>query len=458
MNLQNQIRLVARRRSFGIELITVLLLLMAMAQPAPAQQVLSPGSLSPAVPPALQQLQSGVTDMLSPPGTTPGGGPGTSEFRWGPVQTNEMDVFAPAGTAASGEKADQPFKWGPLTLRPHLLYRFLYADGILATTNKPVITVIHELAPGFLLEIGSHWKLDYTPTWRFYSRTNFQDTLDHNVILTGGTTFEDWVFGLSQGFTRSSAPLIETGTQTAQDTYSTGINGSYRMNSKMSLDLGLSQVFRDAQDFQSSREWATLDWLNYQFFPRLNIAIGAGFGFVDVETGPDMTYEQLQGRINWRATDKLSFQLRAGAEDRQFHVGGASDVINPVFGAAVEYMPFEVTKISLRAERTVSASYFANEVVENTSVGANLNQRLFKKIYADLGGEYHTVKYVGSTASSSNLRTDDYYALNARLSYLFLKRGSLAAFYQYSRNDSSPASSGFSYLSRQVGVELGYRY
>src|SRR6185503_14648059 len=104
----------------------------------------------------------------------------------------------------------------------------------------------------------------------------------------GGTAYEDWVFGLSQGFTRSSAPLVETGTQTEQDAYTTALNGSYRMNSKMSLDLGLNQNFRFAQGLQNSREWSTLDWLNYQFFPRLDVAIGAGFGYVDVDTGPDM--------------------------------------------------------------------------------------------------------------------------------------------------------------------------
>jgi len=49
--------------------------------------------------------------------------------------------------------------------------------------------------------------------------------------------------------------------------------------------------------------------LNYQFWPRLTAGVGAGFGYVNVDTGSDQTYEQLLARVNWRPTDKLSFQI-----------------------------------------------------------------------------------------------------------------------------------------------------
>ncbi len=427
MKSKNRILAALGCGSAAIQINAALLFLLAAVGAATAQDVFAPRPEFPVAPPALQQFQ-----------------------------TSELEVFSPAGTPTSEEPASQPFRWGPVNLRPHVFYRFLYVDGILAQTNMPVTTVMHEVAPGFLLELGSHWNLDYTPTWRFYSDKNFQDTLDHSVRLTGGTAYEDWIFGLSQAYVSSSTPLIETGTQTEQETYSTALNASYRMNSKMSLDLGIGQMFRYTRDFQNSREWSTLDWLNYQFFPRLDVAIGAGFGYVDVDTGPDMTYEQLQGRINWRATDKISFQIHGGAEDRQFLTNGVSDLINPVLGVVVQYQPFTVTKISVHANRVVAVSYFLNQVVESTSVGGSLNQRLFNKLYLDFGGEYHTDKYVDTANSVFQGRTDDYYSLNVRLSYLFLKHGTFAVLYQYSDNSSS--QSGFAYLSRQVGIELGYRF
>lgn len=404
-------------------------LLLAWSFAAGAQPVIMPAPSYPLTPPAVQESQ-----------------------------TNDvMTVFSTEQNVSGGAAERQLLQYGIFNLHPHPYYRFLYGNGILSGTNSAVNTVINQISPGFLLEIGRHWTLDYTPTWTFYSSSRFQDSLDHAVTLTGGTAYEDWTLGLSQGFTLTSDPLVETATQTSQETYTTAINASYQFNSKMSTDLGLSQNLISADQFNSSREWSTRDWLNYEFWPRLNAGIGAGLGYVDVQTGPDMTYEQLQCRVNWRATDKLSFEVNVGGEDRQFH-GGASDLLNPVFGAAIQYQPFEVTRITISADRTVSASYFTNSATESINFNGDLNQRLLGKLYLDLQGGYHTVKYVASASAGSavNNREDDYYTFSATLSYPFLRRGTISAFYQASSDSSSQA--GYSYSSSQVGGQISYRF
>jgi uncharacterized protein (PEP-CTERM system associated) len=203
-----------------------------------------------------------------------------------------------------------------------------------------------------------------------------------------------------------------------------------------------------------------MDWLNYQFWPRLNVGLGAGFGYTIQDASPDSRYEQYQGRVNWRATDKVSFQLSGGLQDQQYLSGGAGDLITPIFSATIQYQPFEQTRLSLNASRSESASYFQNQVTENTGITADLNQRLLRKLYLDLNGGYGTTKYVSSIGSSSVAlstgRSDDYYSFNARLNCPFLKRGTFSVFYQYSDNSSS--QSAFAYTSTQVGIEIGYRY
>jgi hypothetical protein len=389
-------------------------------------------------------------EVLAPPPQAPDLTPSAIQ------QANPMDVFASPKTPAEA----QPFKWEDLTLRPHPLYQFLYADGLQAGTNQVVNTTIQQISPGALLEIGSHWTLDYTPTWTVYSNNKFQNTFGQAVGLAGGTVYNDWVLGFSQSYADASSPSAETATQVSQQIYATAANASYTMNSKMSLDLGLKQNFVSADQFSSYKEWSTLDWLNYQFWPQLNAAIGVGGGYDNEDASPDMSFEQLQGRVNWRATDKISFQIHGGVEDRQILSGGAGDLINPIFDATIQYRPFEQTKISLTGQRTVSASYLSqSQATETTGVSVGLNQRLLGKLFLDLSGGYQAVKYVSTSTSIPNPipnREDDFYSFSARLSRTFLKRGTVAVVYQLSKDDSSLP--GYSFTSHQIGFQIGYRY
>lgn len=367
-------------------------------------------------------------------------------------QVNEMDVFA----SPQPPTESQPLRWKDLTLRPHPYYQFLYADGLQFSTNQAAHSIIQTISPGALLEIGRHWTLDYSPLWTIYSNNQFSDTFGQTARLMGGTTYNDWFLGLIQSYTDTSVPSTVTASQTRTETVSTALNGSYTMNSKMSLDLALNQNFVSADQFSSYSEWSTLDWLNYQFWPRLTAAVGAGGGYDNEEAGPDMTFEQLQGRVNWRATDKISFQLHGGVEVRQFLSGGASDLVNPVFDASIQYRLFEETRISVTAQRVVAASYLQNQVTETTGVSAGLNQRLLGKLVLNLNGGYQMVKYVSSVNTSGFNRQDDYCFLNAQLSRVFLKRGNIAVLYQINQNDSSLP--GYSFTSHQVGFQIGYSY
>jgi Putative beta-barrel porin 2 len=404
----------------------MLLSLLAFTYTAEAQDVLAPPPEVSVIPPALQQ-----------------------------IQPSEMEVF-PAVERVPNIQQGPPLQWGPVSLRPHLLYQFLYGDGIQSSPGQQEKTTINTISPGLLLGIGSHWSIDYTPTLTFYSNSAFHDTTAQNVIMTGGTAYENWVLGLSQSYNYSSQPLVETGGQTSQDEYKTAASASYQFSRQMSLELAVNQDFTFPSNFAESREWSTVDWLDYQFWPRFSAGIGVGFGYTDVSVGNDSIDGQLQCRIRWRATDKISLQISGGADDRHFFGGGTSDLINPLYSVSVQYQPFDETTISLSANGTVGTSYFTNQVTETKGVDVTLNQRLLKKLFLTLGGSYQNVSYTATTKGVSAGRNDDTYSFNARLSTAFLKRGTIAAIYQFSDNSSN--QSGFGYTSNQVGLEVGYRY
>jgi hypothetical protein len=353
-------------------------------------------------------------------------------------------------------------EWGPVHVHPHPLYRFLYGDGVPARPGEQFTTAINELYPGVLFELGKHWTLDYTPVIRVYSSSAFQDHVDQSVAFSGGTRYGDWGLGLSQTYSSSSQPLVETGGQTPQEIYSTALNANYLMSSALSLELGFRQDFRfvdqtvPGEQLVNSSEWSTLDWLNYQIAPRLGVAVGAGFGYVDVSAGSDSTYEQLQARITWRPGEKLSLTVSGGVDYRQFLVSDTPNLLNPILNFSALYHLFDPTTLSLNVNQTVNSSYFLAQVTEITDISGTLRQRLLKNFYLDLSGGYRITSYKETLFIYHLVREDHYSYVDVRLSVPILKRATAAIFYLAS--DNSSTAQGFAFTSRQVGFELGYRF
>ncbi len=406
--------------------------------------------------------------ILAPPPPTTTTPPAVQENE----DDNPMQVFA-SPTIFSSTSLPQWARWGPITLHPHPFYQFLYGSGIASAPGKQQDTYVQTFAPGMLINLGDHWTLDYTPTLKFYSTSSFQDTLDHSATLSWGTAYGDWFFRASQGYTTSSDPAVETAEQTDQESYTTSANISYQINDRMSTSLGFNQYFNYLdgsstnlllQPLSNSRGWSTMDWLNCTFWPRLSAGLGLGFGYNQQDGSPDNINEQYQGQLNWRATDKISFQLSGGLQDQQYLSGGAGDLLTPIFSAGVQYQPFTQTQIGLTASRSISSSYFQNQDTESTTISGQLQQRLLGEFNLSLSGSYGNSRYVASATGLSTSRVDDLYSFNARLSHSFLgQRGTISVLYQYSKDTSSQSGfvapgSGFGFSSSQVGFEIGYQY
>jgi hypothetical protein len=424
-NTPGRIVIIGKRKK-SLQLAQVTLAgLFGLAASAGAQQVVAPPPAVSVTPPAV---------LEAPP--------------------SELQVFSEENPITSFPEEAQPLQLGQVTLRPHVFYQFLYGTGIQSSPGQEHDTVIQALAPGMLLVLSPRWTLDYTPTLTFYSDKSFKDNVGQSVTLTGGASYEAWTFGLSQNFTYTSSPEVQTGTQSGQDTFTTALTASCPLNSKMSVDFGVNQNLNYPSGFQTSKTWSTLDWLNYEFWPRLTAGVGAGLGYVNAS--PNMVFEQLQGRVGWRATDKISLQVSGGAEFTQVTDDSSDPLANPVMGASIQYQPFDQTKLSVSANRVVSPSYYDNQISIVTSVNGNLSQRLLGKLFLDVSAGYNWNDYTSLNSGVADRSASDYYSVNVQLSTAFLKRGTVAVFYNYSDNTTSER--GLSYNSSQVGFNLGYRY
>ena len=410
------------------------------------------------IPQAQQQFEDQIQSQLESSGEdalAPSPVPAIPLTQTEQANPGTFQVFAPGGTTQGS--LDQPFQAGRLIFRPHVEYRFLYGNGIQSAPGLQQKTAIQEFSPGLLINLGPNWVLDYTPTFTYYSSRQFVNGVNQSVILRGGTTFHDWVLGLSQVYTYSSSPTVETGTQVNEENYLTALSAGRQLNDVVSLSLAANQSFEVAQGYQGSRDWSTINWVNFKVTTRMNFGVGLGGGYDNVEIGPDQIYEQAQGRFNWRISDRLSVSVSGGMEDRQYRESDQPSLIDPLYGASIQYAPFDHTTLALTANSSTSQAFLVNQVTENTGFAAVLTQRLLGRLLLTVNCGYNISKYVASTPATADLsRKDDNESINTRLSWPLFKRGTAGIFYQYTHNEST--EEGFTYGSTQFGCDIGYRY
>jgi hypothetical protein len=415
---------------------------------------------------AASRVMAGLDVINGPAPTQPLTTPAMQED----LSTSQMEVFIPSGAEAMGN-LPEPFKYDNIVVRPHIDYELEYATGVQSAPGNPQATIVNQLMPGVKVDLGSHWSVDYSPTLRYYSSSQLKDEFDYTASLIGNTTFGDWNFGVSQIATVSSSPLTETGTQTDEEDYTTVLVASYIFNESMSLDTTLSQNLdyvtdpfgigtnsAAASQSYGTRTWSIKESLNYEFWPRLTVSLEPSGGYIGSDAVANQTFEDVEARVRWRATDKISLDLSGGFDDQQYLAAGYSDSLNPVFSASIQYQPFQVTEITLMASRSVTASsyYVLAQNSENTLVSLDLNQRLLRKFAADLMFTYTAEDYTTSIGPGSANRSDDLYSFTARLSHPFARRGTWSLIYQYSENQSTVG--GFGYNNTMVGAEVNYTY
>ncbi len=367
---------------------------------------------------------------------------------------------ATAPSLQSSTASSYPLQWGPFSFHPHLGYAYTYADGVLITPGMPTITASHRVSPGLSI-VSRHLSLDYTPSLVYYSKGPYNDSLDHSVDLGATWGYGDWTFQLHQGYQRSTPPLVETGTQTETQSLPTSIAANWNFSEKWFFDFTLSQSFQDSQGFQSSKQWSTMEWANYRLTPQLSVGAGIGGGFTDVNMGSDSTYEQIQGRINWRPSRRFSLGLNGGVEIRQFlDVPRSDSLVNPIMGASMTYQIFDYTSLYLSANRSVDASLFANQITENSGVTAGVSQRLLKYINLGLSGGFRRTDYKGTFTifglAFPTLRRDDYSYVSTSLGTTFFRKGIATVAYTHGQNESTLA--GYTYGSDQISVQIAYRF
>lgn len=406
-----------------------------------------------------------------------------------PISTAGMRIDSnPALWSQFGEFVEslQPIQIGPALVRPHPYEKFIYSDGLLFGSGRTTNSYINRLALGALADFGNNWTIDYTPTWVYYTNPRLKDSIEQSFQGIGSVRNGDWYFQISELYSLTNSPDIETGTQTQRQSTITSFNASHIFTDRLSIDLGISQALQFIEKSPDTYDWSSSNWLTYHWPSGLDVSAGFTIGYTDFDPGSHMEYYSPNIRLRWRVSDKLSFSATAGYDNRKTATTGIPTTHVPIYNANVFYRPFDQTKLSFRLSRSVNATTFENSSSDARSWNINLEQRLLGQFTLDAGVGHSQNRFTGSrivfipSSTTQNVldqngniiavltsttftplrvidhRNDSANSYSLSLSTPFLGRGTLAVLHDWRRNRSDIG--GFNFDSHQTGVEIRYRF
>ncbi|MGH7994726.1 MAG: hypothetical protein ACREFX_00065 [Opitutaceae bacterium] len=355
-----------------------------------------------------------------------------------------------------------PFQFGPIVLRPHLSYSYLNENGLPDQAGTRAGTVLQRFAPGLLADLGPNWSLNYTPTWMDYSNADFHGGVDQIGNLAGAYNPSTWQFQLSQSYSNTSDPEIETGRQTEESSYGTVVSADDSLSDRLAIQTSLQQQISSANvQYPESRNWSTQDGIRLNLSPLSTLSLSGQGGYFEVSGSMDgYNFSPVAGWTVQSADRKWALDLSGGVQDQVFYQHRRSvNQTSPNVHLSVDARPITSTHVQILAGENESFSGLTAQATRNKDWGADWDQRLFTHFDLNVGANRSEIDYesISSAGSAYPSRSDQVNSIHANFGVIgLLKRGSITLIYQTSHDASSVRQ--YSFSSRELGLQVGYSY
>jgi hypothetical protein len=353
----------------------------------------------------------------------------------------------------------------------------VWDDNIFISHTNKVSDYYFAIEPSITIGVGdiegrsrSYLRLDYMPSAILFVDNSDQDAFNQYIHLEGGYSSGRLTLNLSEDIAiLESANLnsfydttglwanTDASGPTRVNIFYTRLRADYQLTGKMFLQGEFDSPTYVYPNHISDYTIAGGLYLYYNWLPKLSVGIGGTFGYTWVDDpSTNQTFEQINLRLNYEVTAKLSLYASGGVEFRQFD-GNRDTYDSPVFEVGAAYRPFSGTNISLVAGRRIYPSgYVANQDFGATYVAARFQQRLFHRFYLGLGAGYEHSNYFSTDRDVNATRDDDYWFIEPSLDVLITRWLSAGVYYLH-REDSSNQDF-FSWEDNQVGVRATVRF
>jgi hypothetical protein len=358
-----------------------------------------------------------------------------------------------------------------------LTVRGVWDDNIFISHTDKVSDYYFAIEPSISIGWGdiegrsrSYLRLDYMPSAILFVDHSDQDAFNQYIHLEGGYNSGRLTVRLSEDIAiLESANLnsffdttglwanTDASAPTRVNIFYTRLAADYQLTGKMYLQGEFDSPSYAYPNHISNYTIAGGLYLYYNWLPKLSVGIGGTFGYTWVDDpSTNQTFEQINLRLNYEVTAKLSLYASGGVEFRQFD-GNRDTYDSPVFEVGVAYHPFAGSYLSLAAGRRIYPSgYVSNQDFGATYVAARFQQRLFHRLYFGLGAGYEHSNYFTTDRDVNATRDEDYWFIEPSIDVLITRWLSAGVYYLH-REDSSDQDF-FSWEDNQVGVRATVRF
>jgi hypothetical protein len=402
------------------------------------------------------------------------------------------DVFV-APEQASQQALDQSLSrtslrfWG-LDLFPYATANTFYDDNILISHTRPISDVHWVFAPGLTVTAGdiattvpgsvtltqvrdlAYYSLmgdssrpqrfvgvNYTPGFNFFTQNPQYNYIDQVENLSAGYNFSRLALGLDQNYAYQHVKSSNVGDLITIGQFDTKLRGRYELSDRSSVEANLRYYWLDypSEPYQGYQEIRNEDWFNRLLGSRLEVGLGAAFGFAYPQNSPNQAYQDALVRAVYHASGKLDLRTSLGLELREYAADQAN-TLTPVFSISAAYQPRASTTFGLEAHRNEQPSYNSGYNYLTTGFNVGVRQQLSTPLSAGLTGGYDYIQYVYLGSGQGDHRVDNLFWIRASLNYEFNRHLTASLYYTMQEDDSSQRQ--YSYTDNIVGIQVEWRY
>ena len=368
-----------------------------------------------------------------------------------PTFGNGTSMLAPTFSSAT-DRAGSALAF----FNPSLTYSLQYGDGLASAVGTEENTVVQQLTPSVYIVFAEKTNLTYSPSFTWYSSDAYDSTVSHTASASTAWRFGEAGLSLGQNYTRTNAPLIETGVQTKQETWATNFDARYPLGERTSLNGGLGRSVRNTDAFTDVETWSASVALSRVINAALTANAALSGAYNSVDPGADLLSRTATVGAAWTPSPKISANLNVGLDFSEFS-GEGKQSTNPVYNGSLSYQLFEATALSLSAQRSTNSSYYANQFTRNTSYTAAVSQRFLQRFFFSGSVSWARSSYVGRMPSDLPIaREDDSWLTSAQIGTQFLRKFSTALTWSHTEVDSN--SAGVTRKSTLWGVSISWRF